>query len=394
MIEWLAKRLIPDYRSLDDPRVRRDYGALCGGVGVALNLLLALAKFLAGRVAGSIAIMADASNNLSDAGTSLVTLLGFRLSGKRDDDEHPFGHGRAEYVAGLIVALLVILMGLDLGRSAIARILSPEPTAFHPLAAGVLAAAVAVKLGMFRYNRRVGEKIKSVALRAAALDSVSDACATLAVLAAMLAERFFGWNIDGWVGALVALMILRGGIEAARDAVSPLLGNPPEADFVARVEAIARDCELVLGVHDLRVHDYGAGKVMISLHAEVPADRDLMEVHDAVDGIERRLNRELNCEAVIHIDPVDRGDARAEALRERVLEALRADVDPRLTVHDFRATSAGERIGIRFDAVLPHDRPESDEDLRAMIVRRVEAMDPRYTAQVNVDRPYSAEDMN
>ena len=392
MIEWLAKRLIRDSGNLDDPRVRRAYGALSGAVGIVLNLLLAAAKLLASRVAGSIAIAADAANNLSDAVTSGVTLAGFKLSGKRDDDEHPFGHGRAEYVAGLVVALLILLAGLSLGRESVAQILNPQPVLFHPAAAAVLCGAVALKLYMFAYNRRIGGRIRSVAMKAAALDSLSDAAATFAVLLSMLAERFLGWHIDGWAGALVSLLILRSGVQAAREAVGPLRGSPPSRDFVRRVEAIVRESDHVLGIHDLRVHDYGAGRVMISLHAEVPADGSLVELHDAVDAIERRLQDELNCEAVIHLDPRFPEDAPTAEAHRRILEALREDVDPRVTLHDFRVAQGKDGPELRFDVIVPRGLRQSDEALTARIAEIARGIDGRPVV-VRVDRPFSSEDL-
>ena len=392
MIGWLAKRLIRDHRNLEDPRVRRAYGTLCGVAGIAFNLMLAGAKLLASRVAGSIAIAADAANNLSDAVTSAVTLLGFKLSGKRDDVEHPFGHGRAEYVAGLVVALLIILAGLNLGREAVANILSPKPVNFHPVPAAVLLGAVALKLYMFAYNRRIGARIRSVAMKAAALDSLSDAAATLAVLLSMLAERLWGWHIDGWTGALVSLLILRSGVEAAREAVGPLLGSPPDKRFVDRVEQIVRESDQVLGIHDLRVHDYGAGRVMISLHAEVPADGSLLELHDAVDAIERRLGDELNCEAVIHLDPRVPEDERTARAHQRILEALRNEIDPRITLHDFRAAQGDGGEELRFDVLAPHDLKASDEELAEKVAEVARKIDGR-PAVVQVDRPFSSEEM-
>ena len=393
MIEWLARRLIRDCQNVGDPRVRRAYGELCGVAGIVFNLLLAAAKGAAGWFCGSVAIVADALNNLSDALTSTVTLVGFRLSGKRDDDEHPYGHGRAEYVAGLVVAILIILAGLSLGREAVGQILSPAPVRFHPLAAAVLAGAALVKLYMFAYNRRIGARIRSVAMRAAATDSLGDVLATLAVLASMLAARFAGWNIDGWAGALVALLILRGGFASAREAAGALLGGPPDPGFVRRVEEIVRQSDQVLGLHDLRVHDYGAGHVLISLHAEVSAGGDLVALHDVVDGIERQLRDELGCEAVIHLDPVFPEDADAARARERVLEALRAQVDPRVTLHDFRMTTGEGVVDVRFDVVVSHDLPESDEVLAARVVAIAEQIDPAWRVSAQVDRPFSPEEL-
>ena len=308
MIELLAKRFIRDRENLKDPAVRRAYGTLCGAVGIALNVLLFLGKFFAGTVSGSIAITADAFNNLSDAGSSAVTLLGFRLAGKKPDPEHPFGHGRIEYVSGLIVAGLILLMGVELVKTSVGKILHPEAVDLTAAALVILAVSVAVKIYMGLYNRAVGRRIDSPAMLATAKDSFSDAAATSAVLAATLVGKFTGLKIDGWVGLLVAGLILRAAWEAAQETLSPLLGQAPDDEFVRRIEDIVMGHEGVLGIHDLVVHDYGPGRVMISLHAEVPAEGNILELHDVIDNAEMALQKELGCEAVIHMDPVVTGD--------------------------------------------------------------------------------------
>ena len=367
MIGLLSRLLIPNREDGQDPAVRRAYGALCGGVGTLLNLILFAGKLLAGLLSGSIAVTADAFNNLSDAASSAVTLAGFRLAGRRGDHEHPFGHGRAEYIAALIVALVILWMGLELGLDAVRRILSPRAVALHPAAVAALAAALPVKLYMFAYNRTVGRRIDSPALDAAAKDSLGDACADAAVLAGMGLARLTGWQLDGWLGLGVALLILWNGVGAMRESVSPLLGAPPSRDFVRRVEAIVGECPRILGLHDLRVHEYGPGRRMVSLHAEVPADENLTELHDAIDAVERRLNAELGCEAVIHMDPVAAEDEETAALRRRILGVLQAAIDPRITLHDFRAARQDGRLRIAFDALVPVDVAPVGDALEARI---------------------------
>lgn len=391
MIRMLARIFIRNSENIADPAVRRAYGVLCGVVGIALNALLFAAKYLAGALTGSIAVMADAFNNLSDAGSSLITLFGFRISGKRSDPEHPFGHGRVEYIAGLIVAMLIIHMGLDLARDSIGMILEPAPVSFDLLSMGILALSILVKLYMAVYNRGIGRKIHSVAMGATAADSLSDAVATFAVLVSALVGKFAGVNIDAWTGALVSVMILRAGWTAAMDTISPLLGNPPEPEFVQKVEEIVNSYDGVTGIHDLVVHDYGAGRVMISLHAEVPADGDLMTMHDMIDTIERRLTGELGCHAVIHMDPVVTDDSTVTELRARVLGALRQKLDAGVTVHDFRMVSGPTHTNVIFDAVVPLSVPGSDGELREKICRIVKEMDETFFAVVTVDRPFVSE---
>lgn len=389
MIRFLAKILIQHSENTSDPAVRRQYGVLCGVVGVVLNVLLFAAKWLAGVMAGSMAVMADAFNNLSDAGSSVITLIGFKISGKRYDSEHPFGHGRVEYIAGLIVSLIIIVMGFNLACDSVEKIFHPEAVEFSWLSLGVLAASILVKLYMALYNISIGKKIQSVAMRATATDSLSDAVATFAVLLSVLIGHFTHVNIDAWASALVSLMILRAGYCAARDTISPLLGNPPDPAFVQHVTDIVNGYDEVRGIHDLVVHDYGAGRVMISLHAEVSADGDLMELHDVIDIIERRLSRELNCEAVIHMDPISTNDGHVTEVREEVLAVLREKLNPETTIHDFRMVSGPTHTNVIFDAVLPMDEPRSDAELCKEIQKLVEEMEGSYFAVVTIDHPYA-----
>lgn len=388
MIRLLARMLIRDHQNTTAPAVRRAYGMLCGIVGIALNVLLFAAKYLAGALTGSIAVMADAFNNLSDAGSSAITLIGFRLSGKKNDAEHPFGHGRAEYITGLIVAMIIILMGFNLARDSVVKIFAPEPVRFDGLSAGILTASILVKLYMALYNFSVGKQIRSVAMRATAVDSLSDSVATLAVLVSALVGHFFGVNIDAWTGALVSLMILRAGYCAARDTISPLLGNPPDPEFVQRVVEIVNSYELVQGIHDLIVHDYGAGRVMISLHAEVPADGDLMQMHDVIDTIERQLAHELSCHAVIHMDPIATDDRLVEETRARVLAALKERFGDGISVHDFRMVAGPSHTNVIFDALVSMEIDRPDAEIRREISDLVSRIDGNYFAVVTIDRPY------
>lgn len=389
MIHWLARRFIRDWRNTAEPDVRRAYGVLCGVTGIALNAILFAAKWLAGTLTGSIAIMADAFNNLSDAGSSVITLIGFKISGKRNDVEHPFGHGRVEYISGLIVSMIIIMMGFDLGKTSVQKIFAPEAVSFSALSAVILAGSMLVKVYMAAYNYSVSRKIDSVAMRATATDSLSDVAATGAVLLSSLAGHFFGWNIDAYAGALVSLMILRAGVGAAKDTISPLLGNPPDPAFVQRIVEIVNECGAISGVHDLVVHDYGAGRTMISLHAEVPADGDLIELHDYIDAVEHRLAKELGCEAVIHMDPVSTDDKKVAAVRARMLEALQKGLDPGVTVHDFRMVDGPTHTNLIFDAVIPMSVDRSENALREQIQRLAEGLGGDYRTVVTIDRPYA-----
>ena len=387
MIQLLARRLIRDCDNVSDPAVRRGYGVLCGCVGIALNLLLFAGKLLAGLLAGSIAITADAVNNLSDAGSSVVTLLGFKLAAQAPDREHPFGHGRAEYVSGLVVSLVIILMGVELGRGAVEQILRPGPVEYSALAAGILAVSIAVKLYMALYNRSVGRRIGSAAMAAAAADSLGDCLATAAVLLGTLAGRFWGLEIDGWCGALVALFILWSGINAARETINPLLGQPPSPEFVERVRAMVLSHENIIGVHDLIVHDYGPGRRILSLHAEVPASGDILALHDVVDAAERQLSEDLGCRATIHMDPVVTDDGLTAETRQRVA-AIVGLIDPGITIHDFRMVPGPTHTKVIFDAEVPYQCPLPDQEVRSRIEQGVRALDGDYSAVVEVEKGY------
>ena len=387
MIELLARLFIRGRDTLAPSALRQAYGQLCGVVGIGLNLLLFAVKFFAGTLSGSIAITADAFNNLSDAGSSLVTLLGFRLAGRKPDPEHPFGHGRMEYISGLVVAGLILLMGVELFKSSLKKILQPEAIVSSPLVLLILALSVAVKLYMFYYNRAIGKRIKSSAMTATATDSLSDAVSTTAVLVATLVAQFTGLNIAGWVGMLVALFILFSAYKAAKETLSPLLGQTPEPEFVEHIQQIVLSYPEVQNVHDLVVHDYGPGRVMISLHAEVPADGDLLQLHDVIDNIEHRLKKELGCMAVIHMDPIVTNDAHTTALRQAVAEQVKT-IDPRLTIHDFRIVPGPSHTNLIFDVVVPYDVKLSGEQVRRRIGELVAQMDGNYFAVVQIDSSY------
>lgn len=387
MITLLSRWFIRDRDHVTDPAVRRAYGQLCGLTGIGLNVLLFIGKFLAGTISGSIAITADAFNNLSDAGSSVITLLGFRLAGRKPDPEHPFGHGRIEYISGLIVSGLILLMGAELAKTSFDKILHPAAVDFSVIAMVILAVSILVKLYMSLYNRQIGKKINSAAMAATAADSISDAISTSAVLAAMLVAKFSGLMIDGYVGMIVAVLILISGVKAAKETIAPLLGQAPEAEFVQQIERIVMSHPPICGIHDLVVHDYGPGRVMISLHAEVPAGGDILELHDVIDNAEIALRRELNCEAVIHMDPIVTDDGITSELRAKVSELVKT-IDERITIHDFRIVPGNTHTNLIFDAVVPFDIGISAQEVSERISRLVSEMDSNYFAVVLVEHSY------
>ena len=389
MVDFLVKTFISRPDDWEDPEIRQRYGLLTGGVGICLNLLLSLGKFLAGLITGSIAITADAFNNLSDAGSSVVTLVGFHMAAKKADDDHPFGHGRMEYISGLIVAAAILLVGVELAKSSLEKILHPEDITLSWVSVGILCAAILVKLWMFYFNRTLGKRIDSAAMCATAADSLSDVAATSAVLLGTLVGGFTGLHIDGWVGILVAVFILRAGWGAAKDTLDPLLGQSPDPTLVHSIEKTVMAHELVTGINDLIIHDYGPGRSMLSLHAEVPMDADMLAVHDVIDDIERELKEKFHIEAVIHMDPIATKDPLTNEMKTRVAGLVR-EIDPDMTIHDFRMTQGPHHQNLIFDVVVPHSCDLTDEEVKARIAGRMgELPGGPYFAVVSVDRSYA-----
>ncbi|MCI5928713.1 MAG: cation diffusion facilitator family transporter [Pseudoflavonifractor capillosus] len=390
MINLLVKTFVKDAGNVQDPQVRQRYGTLSGAVGIFLNLLLSAGKMIAGLITGSIAITADAFNNLTDAVSSVVTLVGFRMAGKQADDDHPFGHGRIEYLSGLAVSVVILLVGLELAKSSVEKIIHPEQVEFSWLSAGILIAAICVKLWMSYFNRSLSRRIGSAAMAATATDSLSDAVATSAVLLSAIIGKFTGVNIDAWAGILVALFILRAGWGAAKDTLNPLLGQSPDPELVRDIERTVLAHPQVVGIHDMIIHDYGPGRSMMSLHAEVPAGSDIMEVHDEIDAIERELKAKYHIDASIHMDPIVTGDETISKARKMVSELVR-EVDPAMTIHDFRMTSGPRHRNLIFDVVVPYSVKSTDDEVRREIERKIRAADPNSFAVIQIDRAYTQE---
>lgn len=385
MITCLAKFWIRESDS--EEKKRRVYGTLGAVVGIFLNICLFAGKYLAGFLSGSIAIMADAFNNLSDAGSSFISLIGFVFSGKKPDLDHPFGHGRIEYLAGLGVSFLILLMGVELAKNSVQKILHPVSVQISTLSIAVLSASILVKLYMAYYNHAIGKKIRSATMAATATDSLSDAAATTVVLLAMLFLAVTGINIDGYCGILVAVFILAAGIGAAKETVSPLLGQAPDPEFVKEIKELVMQHEEVLGIHDMAVHDYGPGRVMVSLHAEVSGDGNIYELHDLIDRIERELKEKLHCETVIHMDPIDVGNEKTVEMKEEMVKLVKA-IDERLTIHDFRMVTGTTHHNMIFDVVIPADFKLSQEEFKDIIQKKVWEKWPDYYVVIDVDTAY------
>jgi len=385
LIQFIVRRSL-DGGDPEDPAVRRRCGTVSGAVGILLNLLLCAGKLIAGALTSSVAMVADGVNNLSDAASSVVTLIGFRLAGQEADAEHPFGHGRIEYVSGLVVALAILLMGVEVGRSALEALFEGTETAFSPVSVVILCIAIGVKLWMYFFNRALGRAIGSAAMEATAADSLSDVASTSVVLLSALAVHFWHLRVDGLAGLLVAAFILKTGWEAARDTLDPLLGRPMDASLAADIDKLVLAHDKILGIHDLVYHDYGPGRAMMSFHAEVPADGDFLALHDLIDHVERELKAKHHIETVIHMDPVVR-DGRTGELRERTA-ALAREIDPALTIHDFRMTAGPDHTNLIFDVVAPFGCPLTDAQIKSALSEAVKGLSPRCYAVIEVDHSF------
>lgn len=387
MTNFLVRRFVKDAIRVNDPVVRQRYGMLSGITGICCNLLLSTAKISAGLLTASISVLADGLNNLSDIASSVVTLAGFKLAGKTPDKEHPFGHGRMEYIAGLLVAMVIMLMGVELFKSSVRKIITPEEMETSLASVLILAVSIAIKLWMYVFNRNLAVKINSAAMRTTARDSLSDSIATAVVLGGVLVFHWSGVNIDGYTGVLVALFILYTGLSSAKETLNPLLGQAPSREFTREIEAMVLSHPEIVGVHELIVHDYGPGRCMISLHAEVPASMDVLAAHDVVDCIERELQQKYHCVATLHMDPIVMDNELTNLLKSKIQGVL-AEISPELSMHDFRITDGPMHKNIIFDIVLPQDFSTPEEEVVRQLRDRVRQLDHSYFVIINVDRPY------
>ena len=370
MITFLASLFIKDRRNYDSPAVRQAYGVLSGAVGIGLNILLFLGKWIAGTLSGSIAITADAFNNLSDAGSSIITLIGFRLSGQAPDPEHPFGHGRMEYISGLLVSVAILVMGFELIWSSFGKLRDPEPIESSALVLGILLASILVKVYMFYYNRSLSKKLDSAAMKATSVDSLSDTVATTLVLIATVISKYTGLILDGWFGILVGIFIVYTGGSTLKETIDLLIGQPPKKEFIDEIREIVLGHSLVYGVHDLIVHDYGPGRRMISLHAEVAVDGDIQDIHEQIDHIEHELQEKLNCSATIHMDPIVTDDKEVLEMKAKV-EAMVQSLDEAFSMHDFRMVKGPTRTNLIFDVEVPRKTSLTDNEIMNRLKEQV-----------------------
>ena len=385
MNEFLFRRFIKDYENVKDSKVRDNYGKMAGIVGIISNSLLCIMKILIGWISGSIAIIADGVNNLADASSSVITLAGFKLASMPEDEKHPYGHARIEYLAGMAVSVMIILVGVELGKSSLDKILHPSPLEFSWTLVIVLLIAVAIKIWQARFNISAGKRIDSLALMATGADSRNDVISTCVVLAGILFGHFTGIQIDGYLGLLVALFILWSGISLVRETVSPLLGEAPDSELVKQIAQIAKSHEGVLDIHDLTVHNYGPGKIFASIHIEVDAAVDVMLSHDLVDNIEHEIAEKLNIIVTAHLDPVDlTAPHRAEIMK--IINKTIAPMEGVLNMHDLRMVSGPTHTNVIFDIVLDQNCRISEEEIKSEIEKAIHEDYPNFFTVVDFDK--------
>ena len=392
MFDSIRKLFVAGYGKQDEPRIREKSGRVAGAIGIMTNFLLFAIKLAAGFISGSVAVMADAVNNLTDSGSSIIMLVGFKLAGKPADEKHPFGHARIEYLAGVIVSFVVLFLGLQLGMTSIEKIITPQPAEFNALSLSILVISIAVKLWQCFFYRSVGKTIHSDTVFATSSDSRNDVIATSVVLLGAVITKFTSLNLDGYLGLAVAVFIVVSGVKLIMETGNPLLGMAPDEALVKSIYEKILSYEGIFGIHDLTVHNYGEGKCFASVHCEVPAERDILVSHDIIDNIERDFQRDLGIHLVIHLDPVVTEDERTNKLREQVRNLLRV-VYPQASLHDFRVVWGVTHSNVVFDIAVPFSLKETDQQIKERVDQAIKTLDPDYRTVVTVDRESTVNEM-
>lgn len=390
MTEFLVKKFVKNYESIQNPGVRTQYGVLSSIVGILCNVLLFGVKLLIGLAMHSIAVMADAFNNLSDAASSIISFVGVKMASKPADEEHPFGHGRMEYIAAFIVAFLVIQVGFSFLKSSVGKIRNPEEMAFELVPFLILILSVAVKLWMGLFNRRLGRRIDSKVMLAASADSFGDVLTTSVTIAAILISKLIGFNVDAYAGIIVSLIVMWAGVGIAKDTLEPLIGEAVDPELYKQITDLVESYEGIEGTHDLVVHNYGPNQSMASIHAEVPRDVDIEDSHEIIDRIEREVSKRLGIFLVIHMDPVEVKDEYILKVKAEVEETV-GKIDERLSIHDFRLVKGKKQINLIFDMVVPHEYTQDKEDeVRLQVLEDMQNVDARYQCVITIDKSFVA----
>ena len=387
MTNFLIKLFIKDKDNVEEPNVRGKYAMLSSITGIVVNILLSIFKLIIGIIANSMSIISDALNNVSDAGSSIVTMIGFKMSQKKVDSDHPWGHGRMEYITGFFVDILIILVGFELLKSSIDKIINPELPSISNVTIILLVVAILAKLWLFIFYRKIAKTINSAAIKGTAYDSISDSISTLAVLVSAFVAKFAGISIDGYVSLLVSIFILITGIKAIKEIIDLLLGQKPDPEFVKEIEEFASKYEEIQGIHDIMVHDYGPGRKIVSFHAEVPANSDILKAHDIIDQMEQDILEKFHCITTIHMDPIVVDDEEINEMRKYTEDFVKS-INEKFSIHDFRMTDGGERINLIFDLVIPTDEKVDVEKVVADIKEEIHKKNNKYYAVIKAEHSY------
>ena len=388
MTNIIVKTFIKDYKNVTGSKVRMKYGILSGCVGIALNVVLCLMKFFVGSITGSIAITADAVNNLSDAGSSAVTVFGFKMAGKPADKDHPFGHGRIEYITAMIVSFIILFMGVELAIQSVKKIRTPEDVKFSLIGAVIIAVSILGKLWLAFFNKNLGKRIDSPAMTAVVADSLSDIAATSVTLIALILSKFFpSLHIDGWLGILVACFVLKAGLDIFRDTLSSLIGQPPSKELVDEIKNKILAYDHVSGIHDLIVHNYGPEHYFATVHVEIPADIDVMVGHDIIDNIENDIKKEIGIDLTIHYDPIVVNDERVNELKE-MTDNIVKNINPELSIHDFRVVDGPMHTNLIFDVVIPYGFKEVPNEIIKEISLKISEVNDSYFTVIKAEHSF------
>lgn len=387
MTNLLIKLFVKDYDKPEKESVRIKYGILSGVVGIVLNVILSIFKMIFGALTKSISIVADGANNIFDAISSIISLVGFKISGKPADDEHPFGHGRVEYISALTLAFFILLMGVELIKGSIEKFTNPEAVIFSIPAVVVLVFSILAKIWLAMFNKKIGKAVNSVTVDAVVTDSIGDIAATTCSLIALIASKFTDLPVDAFMGIIVALVVIYAGIGIIKDTMGPLLGEPPEKEIVDKLEETVLSYNGVIGIHDLVLHSYGHSRIIGSVHAEVPSDRDILVSHDLIDTIEKDIRSNLGIEISIHMDPVLVDDEQTEKYKKIVKDVI-ADISPEMSMHDFRIVDGPTRTNLIFDLVVPRKTALTEQEIKNSVEAKVQERDSRCFTVINIDRAY------
>ena len=386
MTKILIKIFIKD-KDVKNLEVRNKYAMLSSITGIILNILLSIFKLIVGLISNSISIVSDAVNNITDAGSSVVTMIGFKMSQKKVDNDHPWGHGRMEYISAFIVDILIILVGFELLRTSIEKIFNPELPLIGNVTIIILVASILAKLWLFFFYKKIAKTIDSAAIKGNAYDSISDVISTTAVLISAIVARVFEISIDGYISFLVSIFILYTGAKAIKEIIDILLGSSPDPEFVKEIEEFVKNYDLVVGIHDMMIHDYGPGRKIISFHAEVPADINIGKAHDVIDRIEQDIFEKYNCITTIHMDPIVVDDEEINSMKKTTEEIVKS-INKEFSIHDFRLTDGGERINLIFDLVLPREGEFDKEQIRKEVQEKIHKINNKYYAVITVEHSY------